>query len=151
MTGPAGFRRLWITRGINIFEMMIPMAILGILAAIAIPKFNELVRKSNEGATKGNLGAMRSALSIFYGETGRRYPSQPVSLTFGKRYLPYLPKAKLEPLHPVSEQVRLGAGAWDVDDHGGWLYVADRRSETFGVVLVNCTHTDTKGKPWISY
>ena len=54
---------------------MIVVAIIGILAAIAIPKFADLIRKSQEGATKGSLGALRSALTIYYGDMEGVYPA----------------------------------------------------------------------------
>jgi len=60
--------------GFTLIELMIVVAIIGILAAIAIPKFASLLRKSNEGACKGNLGALRSALSIYYGDMEGQYP-----------------------------------------------------------------------------
>jgi type II secretory pathway pseudopilin PulG len=44
---------------------MIVVAIIGILAAVAIPKFAEMLRKSKEGATKGALTNFRSALTIY--------------------------------------------------------------------------------------
>jgi len=61
-------------KGFTLIELMIVVAIIGILAAIAIPKFADLIKKSKEGATKGSLGALRSALTIYYGEQEGMYP-----------------------------------------------------------------------------
>ena len=61
-------------KGFTLIELMIVVAIIGILAAIAIPKFADLIKKSKEGATKGSLGALRSALTIYYGEQEGIYP-----------------------------------------------------------------------------
>ena len=63
------------TKGFTLIELMIVVAIIGILSAIAIPKFADLIRKSNEGATKGNLGAVRSAITIYYGTNAGLFPS----------------------------------------------------------------------------
>lgn len=61
-------------KGFTLIELMIVVAIIGILAAIAIPKFADLIRKSKEGSTKGSMGALRSALTIYYGEQEGIYP-----------------------------------------------------------------------------
>lgn len=135
----------------GLLELPIVVAIIGILAAVCIPKFAELIRKSSEGACRGNLGAMRSALSIFYGDTQGRYPFHPSALLYGKRYLSALPKARTPHYHPDSNKVRIGASSSDADDSGGWLYVGDPSSKERGTLLVNCTHTDTKGSAWTSY
>ncbi|OGS45829.1 MAG: hypothetical protein A2539_05520 [Elusimicrobia bacterium RIFOXYD2_FULL_34_15] len=63
-----------IKKGFTLIELMIVVAIMGILAALAIPKFAALIKKSKEGSTKGSLGALRSALSIYYGSTDGTYP-----------------------------------------------------------------------------
>lgn len=112
-----------------------------------------LIRKSNEGATKGNLGAIRSDLSIYYGDMKGRYPADPYALTIGGKYMKYIPTAKTPPYHADSNSIRVVTNAQfesqDFDDSGGWGYVADGKN--LGTVFVNCTHTDSKTKLWAEY
>lgn len=112
-----------------------------------------LIRKSNEGATRGNLGAIRSALSIYYGDMEGLFPADPYTLTLGKKYMKTIPTAKLPPYHSDSNAIRLISGedykAGDLDDTGGWLYVID--GENTGTAAVNCLHTDTRQKSWVEY
>ena len=137
-------------KGFTLIELMIVVAIIGILAAIAIPKFAELIRKSSEGASKGNLGALRSALSIYYGDMEGQYPSTVNALTVGGKYLTVLPTAKAPNWHSDSSAViLLSAGA--LGDVGGWNYNDVSTNANIGNVLVSCTHTDTKGSIWSAY
>ena|ERR1019366_8721012 len=80
--------------GFTLIELMIAVAIIGILSAIAIPQFSNSVMQAQEGVTKGNLGAIRSALSIYYGDNEGIYPADDLtSLTAGGRYLRRIPSA----------------------------------------------------------
>src|SRR5215469_2312760 len=91
--------------GFTLIELMIVVAIIGILAAIAIPKFASLIRKSNEGASKGNLGSIRGALSIYYGDLEGQYPDDMTSLTISGKYLASIPNAKAPNYHPDTSSV----------------------------------------------
>jgi hypothetical protein len=96
------------------------------------------------------LGQLRSALSIYYGDTTGAYPSRLEALTAGDKYLSAIPAARGVANHPDSSQVRHGATS---DDSGGWLYNDVPGDANIGGVLINCTHTDTRGegKLWSTY
>jgi prepilin-type N-terminal cleavage/methylation domain-containing protein len=136
------------TSGFTLIELMIVVAIIGILAAIAIPKFASLIRKSSEGASKGNLGSIRSALSIYYGDMEGQYPSDLQSLTIAGKYLANIPNAKSPNYHSDASGE---TNASSSDDGGGWIYNNITGDANLGTVMVNCTHTDTKNSIWTTY
>jgi prepilin-type N-terminal cleavage/methylation domain-containing protein len=138
-------------KGFTLIELMIVVAIIGILAAIAIPKFAELIRKSSEGASKGNIGSIRSALSIYYGDLEGVYPANLAALTISGKYLSEVPKAKAPNYHSDGSVPVLASAVSASNDGAGWWYNDIGTSSNFGQVLVNCTHTDTKGSVWTNY
>ena len=144
--------------GFTLIELMIVVAIIGILAAIAIPKFAELIRKSGEGASKGNLGSIRSALSIYYGDMEGQYPASLTGLTISAKYLAALPVAKAPNYHADSSAVDVLPGGcvvvnWDINEFasGGWVYCDAPADPGYGGMIINCSHTDSKGSVWSSY
>jgi prepilin-type N-terminal cleavage/methylation domain-containing protein len=138
-------------KGFTLIELMIVVAIIGILAAIAIPKFADLVTKSKESSVKGSLGSLRSALSIYYSDTEGIFPqagSLGTALTTGAKYLKELPAIGLP--RPADHQPPQRAEVNTVGDWtagtGAWFY-----NTTEGHICVNCTHTDTKGSTWSTW
>lgn len=163
-------------RGFTLIELMFTVAIVGILAAVAIPRMGNILASSKEGTTKGNLGTLRSALSIYYSSTEGQYPE---AISGGKPkkngkcpqcetdldslldggFLADIPDATLPPSdnspgHDTDnsvEAITFQAGVMQFNDAGGWAYQWNRAQPNWGTVLVNCNHADQRGNAWTMY
>src|SRR3990167_3421097 len=62
--------------GFTLIELMVVVAVIGISAAVTVPKFSEMIRNSREASTKGNLGTLRSALTIYKSDNDGLKPLQ---------------------------------------------------------------------------
>lgn len=129
-------------KGFTLIELMIVVAVIGILAAVAIPKFAELLERSRDGATKGNLNAIRSAISIYYSQNEGRWPDD-ITTNFSE-FLTVIPPAKSTPLGNTSSVALVGAVPSAAG--AGWAYL-----QNGGLVWANSTATDTKGESFTTY
>ncbi len=105
-------------RGFTLIELLVVMAALGLLLALAAPRYLEHVDRTRETVLRHNLAGMRDAIEKFRADRGRN----PASLEelIEQRYL------REVPLDPVTERrdtwvlvSRAGSGAGVVDVRSG--------------------------------
>jgi len=146
--------------GMTLIELMIVVAVIGIISLIAVPRFANLIARSKEATIKGKLGGLRSAITIYYSDTASDYPEDDLScLIIAGKYISKIPVITVPDYHDKSNVVEnnddLGLAGLVTADNGLWKYW-NWRSSTFGGrewgdLWVGCTHTDSKGSDWTSY
>ena len=62
-------------RGFTLVELVIVIAILGILAMYALPKYQGIIKEARSSEAKAQLGSVRSALGIYYAKNHGVFPA----------------------------------------------------------------------------
>ncbi len=135
------------------------LVLLGIAAALAMPRLSNLKGAADESAVRARLAELRSATAIYYGDAKGRYPADLNALA--PKYLSAIAPADV-PAHPNAAGVEMyGAEicsgsqepgrelvAAKLRDTGKWGYVVAPKSPCDGMVFIDCTHADAKGSAW---
>jgi type II secretory pathway pseudopilin PulG len=98
------WKRMGCESGFTWIEIVILVALIGIVSALVYPRFQQMQEAGREAATKSNIGAIKSAISIYYGDHEGIWPTtldindKIPGFGFGN-YLDSMPKVKA--IHPA--------------------------------------------------
>jgi type II secretory pathway pseudopilin PulG len=153
-------------QGFTWIELVIIVALIGILSALAMPRLQHLRERAREEETKSNLAAIKAAISIYYGDHEGIWPGtldvtdKTPGFGFGN-YLDAMPGVKAtfpqEPAKsPAGNQVTYKAFIDEPslaapNSYGqGWRYDGPRQDNT-GRIWINSSYLDTQGVSYTTY
>jgi len=116
--------------GFTLIEVMVVVAIVGILASLAQPMFKTASVKAREAALKENLFNMRNVIDQYYADNGE-YPGSLEDLV-QKEYLRKVPVDPFTGDADWDEEYYSGSSSGSGGDAGG---IYDVRSKSDGVGL----------------
>jgi general secretion pathway protein G len=101
-------------KGFTVIELLVVLAAIGLLLALAAPRYAQHVDTAREVALKHDLQQMREAIDKFYGDQAR-YPATLEELVT-KRYL------RAVPLDPVTQSTTSWVVIAPANQPGGAVY-----------------------------
>jgi prepilin-type N-terminal cleavage/methylation domain-containing protein len=137
-------------KGFTLVELAIVIAILGILAVVAIPKYLGMVDDARSAAAKSQLGTVRSAIAIYYAKNKGLMPTTLGGALFADGTMPTVDIGTTN-LNTVTVVTAIPS---PVTGTGGWLYQYNATPAVGdGRVVINSPAMDpaNPSSAWSSY
>jgi prepilin-type N-terminal cleavage/methylation domain-containing protein len=77
-------------RGFTLVELVVVILVVGILAAVATPKFLDLWKGTTDISVKASVSVVRDAIELFHARNGRLPGADGTEATFKKDVAPYV-------------------------------------------------------------
>ncbi|MDI6703746.1 MAG: prepilin-type N-terminal cleavage/methylation domain-containing protein [bacterium] len=113
--------------GFTLVELMLVIAIIGIIAGVVITKMIVLTDRSKEASTAGMAGSLKTAINNYYAEHGV-WPGINLQAELCTTYIQRIPQVVLPNEEPTTEVIyvgddnRLGPNFIIVEGLGKWVY-----------------------------
>ncbi len=127
-------------RSFTLIELIFVLVLLGILAAVALPKFGETLEQTNIAKAKSTVAAIRSGLQVYKNiHILRGEEPYPATLDSDSSHL----FGKVLP-HPITPSTKVGG--WSKED-GKYIFHTTKGKIAFEYDSTNGSFTCIKGSP----
>ena len=132
------FGRLSGNGGFTLIELVIIIVVLGILAAVAIPKYQDISGEAREASCRASLGSLRSGITIYYANQAVRtgtadWPELDSLVSYDVVMANAIPPNPYQPEANAPDSIVSGVTKGVVvGTRGGWAY-----NETTGEIWPN--------------
>lgn len=145
--------------GFSLIEILIVVSIIGILAAIVIPEFQNHTLQASETAAKDNLSILRKAIELYAMQHNGVAPGYPgnvssatptetdlISQLLDAHTMNQFPENSFNGLSTVQVLANGAAFPAAADDSTGWIYQPQTRN-----IRLNHAGADATGTNYINY
>lgn len=116
------------SKGFTLIELIVVLVLLGLIAAVAVPKYLDMTSKARENSLKANLSAIRGAIELSYSQSVLQNSPSPGAYPATVAALASVIKGGVIPsdVFTPTNDVKIVTGnivdPGSFNDNGGWIY-----------------------------